>query len=298
MRKRNWSKYNKQLVQRGSLSFLIDQKTLKSLKVKKTLGQDGRPKEYSDQLILLLFTLKTHYSLTYRSLEGFAKSIFKELAPCLAIPNYSLICKRIPHIKHLLPKLSNRRPYTILLDASGVKVYGEGEWKVKIHGRGRPRKWLKIHIAIDAKSQEVVSEVTTLNNVGDSTMTGPLMDQAGKGVKEVLADGAYDGRKCREEIQKRGAQDKIPPPKNAKYRGTNSSRDDAIKLIKALGGILKGRSLWGRLTGYSYRSLVETAFSRLKRLFGDRLFSKVLDNQMFENRVRCWLMNKMLQIKV
>ena len=73
-----------------------------------------------------------------------------------ALPTYSLICKRASKLEALLPKLSSRRPQVVLIDASGIKVYGEGEWKVKVHGKTKRRKWIKLHIAIDAKTQEII----------------------------------------------------------------------------------------------------------------------------------------------
>lgn len=88
----------------------------------------------------------------------------------------------------------------MILDASGMKVVGEGEWKVKIHGRGRPRKWVKVHLAIDPDTQEIVAEITTESNIGDSTMTKPLFNQLPYRPKEVLADGAYDRQDARSSI--------------------------------------------------------------------------------------------------
>lgn len=118
----------------------------------------------------------------------------------------------------------------IILDASGMKVYGEGEWKRKIHGRGRPRKWVKLHIAIDEKTQEIVSQKTTEQGVTDGQVTEYLLKDV-DGVKKVLADGAYDGKKSRGAIQRKGGKDLVPPPKNARYRKSLSERDKAIPSI-------------------------------------------------------------------
>ena len=293
MRERNWREYNKQLVQRGSLTFLVDPKTVKSLRCKRARGKLGRPLEFSDPLILLLLMVKVHFRLPYRTLEGFSDWIVRTLREHFEIPCYSLICKRAKGLRSQLPKLSHRRPETVILDSSGIKICGEGEWKVKIHGRGRPRKWLKVHIAIDARTQEVVAEVTTESSCADSTMTKPLLEQAGRSVKEVLADGAYDGSKTRKTIQEHGAKASIPPPKNARYRGTDSERDRAIAEIRGLGGDPTARSLWKKLSGHGRRSLVESTFSQFKGLFGDRLFSKTIERQKVEIRLRCLLINRM-----
>jgi len=200
MRERIWSQYNRQLVQRGSITFLISPKILQELKKSPKKNQMGRPLKFSDSLIQLLLMIKIHYRLTYRMLEGFAKSLLSKMYPWLELPSYSLICKRAATLMKNLPKLSRTQPHTILLDASGIKVVGEGEWKVKVHGRGRPRKWIKIHIAVDPATQQIVSQITTSNECGDSTMTKQLLEGSGKQVKTVIADGAYDRSKARQAI--------------------------------------------------------------------------------------------------
>lgn len=289
MRKRNWKQYNKELVQRGSLTFLIDPELFKK---QKTTRGNGRPLEFSDSLITMLMMVKVYYRISYRFLEGFAQSLLALGQLKERVPTYSLICKRAGTLKKMLPPLNPSTSRVIILDASGVKVYGEGEWKVKIHGKGRPRKWLKVHIAIDMKTQEIVAEATTESNVVDSKMTQTLLNQVKGPIKITMGDGAYDHAHARKAIQMRGSQALIPPPRNARYKGTASERDDALRIIEGLGGGKEGRSLWGKLTGYNMRALVESSFSRMKRLFGDRLFSKIVEKQAIENRLRCLILNK------
>lgn len=173
---------------------------------------------------------------------------------------------------------------------------GEGEWKVKIHGKQKRRKWMKIHIAVDAKTQDIVAEATTSSSVKDSKVLKTLLRDTTCLLRKVIADGAYDDKESREEIKKRRAEALIPPPRNAKLIG-EKDRDDALRIIRGLGGDKKARSIWGKLRGYSIRALVETAFSRMKRLFGERLFSKTLERQEVENRLRCILLNIMRRKK-
>jgi hypothetical protein len=290
MRKRNWREYNKALVQRGSLSFLIDPKCLKHLKPEKRKGP-GRPLAFSDQLILMLLMIKIHFKLPYRMLEGFTKYILNGIK----LPTYSLTCKRAIKLHLNLPELSSKRPHTILVDSSGIKVLGEGEWKVKVHGKGRPRKWIKLHLAIDAKTQEIVAEMTTDSATGDPTAFPVLFAQINRGVKEVVADGAYDSGDIRDLIKKWGGKALIPPPKNGVCSGIDVDRDQAVLDIRALGGDKVARSIWGKLTGYSRRALVETAFSRYKKMFGEKAFSRTRERQVVENRLKCVLLNKMMR---
>lgn len=294
MQKRIWKEYNKRLVQRGSVTFLIEKKTLDLIKNYKPKSTGGRPQEFPPTLIELLLLVKIQYSLTYRALEGFAKSIFERIKRWFKIPNYTTICKRAKEIAAKLPRLSSRRPTVVLVDASGIKVYGEGEWKRKVHGVGRPRKWMKMHIAVDEKTQEVIAEELTDCRVADSSMLPELIERTPRSVKKVKADGAYDRSKCRNAIKERGAEPVIPPPRNGRLSKQHKERDEAIVTIHALGLDEKARSLWGKLTGYNYRVLVETAFSRYKRLFSGSLFSKTPDRQKVENRLKWCILNKMI----
>lgn len=290
MRKRNWRQYNKALVQRGSLSFLIDPKSLKNLKPKKRKSP-GRPLAFSDQLILILLMIKIHFKLPYRMLEGFTKYILNGIK----LPTYSLTCKRATKLHLNLPELSLKRPHTILVDSSGIKVLGEGEWKVKVHGKGRPRKWIKLHLAIDAKTQEIVAELTTDSSTGDPTAFPALFTQIDRRINQVIADGAYDSSDIRDLIKQQGGRALIPPPKNGVCSGIDIDRDQAVLDIRALGGDKVARSIWGKLTGYSRRALVETAFSRYKKMFGEKAFSRTHERQVVENRLKCLLMNKMIR---
>lgn len=295
MRKRNWRHYNKALVQRGSLTFLIDPKHLNSLFPKKQKKR-GRPLEFTNALIELLLMIKIHHKLTYRALEGFTRSLFVLMKSVLQVPTYSLTCKRAKTLQFHLPKLSNRRPSTIIVDATGIKVLGEGEWKVKIHGKDKPRKWIKLHVAIDANTQEIVGEVSTEASVGDGTAFFSVFEQIKHRVHTVIGDGSYDGRAIREAIKQRRGRSLVPPPKHAVYSGEDSDRDRAIRDIQALGGDLVAKSIWGKFSGYSRRALVETTFSRYKKLFGDRAFSRTYERQVVENRLKCVLLNKMMRV--
>ena len=294
MRNRNWRDYNKKLVQRGSLTFLIDPKVMKTLELKAQKKRKGRPLEFSDPLILLLLTIKIHYKMPYRMLEGFTR-FFLEQFKKIKVPTYSLTCKRAKRLLTKLPKLSASRPKTVIVDATGIKVQGEGEWKVKVHGKGRPRKWIKLHIAIDERTQEIVGEISTEATVDDGKAFPQVIQQVRSRPKLIIGDGAYDDREVRNWIRKKGSKSLIPPPNNAVCHGTDPERDDAIQVIRFFGGDKMAKSIWGKLTGYSRRALVETTFSRYKKMFGERAFSRTPERVVVENRLKCVLLNKMIR---
>lgn len=292
--KRNWSQYNRSLVNKGSLTIWIDSDCYEKWI---HLGKRGRPK-FDKSVIKIGWILKTIYRLTYRALEGFFSSILKLMKLPHKVPNYTLFCKRASEVLEELPKLSNRRPTDLVVDSSGFKVYGEGEWKVKVHGRDKPRKWIKAHIGVDPQSQEIIALEVTESSVGDATALPILLDQMTTRVKRVFADGAYDRLKCRQYLHLHGIEGKIPPPKNACIRQKEAlcERNDAITVIRYFGGDGIAKSIWKKLVGYHKRSLVETAFSSLKRFFGDRLQSQKKSTQILEITLRCWTLNRIRRL--
>jgi len=146
----------------------------------------------------------------------------------------------------LLPKLSLRRPSVILIDSSGIKVHGEGEWKVKMHGKSKRRKWIKVHIAVDAISQEIIDLEVTESSVADCTAGAKIIAKCPKSATSYLADGAYDTRHCREAIAKKGARALIPPQEKMDDALPGmEERNRAISERKGLGSDEVGLSLWG-----------------------------------------------------
>ena len=232
MKKRDWSKYNKALVERGNLTFYVDEDILKRNRQVKTFG---RPRQFSHPLIQFLLILKIQYSLTYRMLEGFAKNILSRLYPNISLPSYSVICRRAAELKDQLPKLSSRKPQVVLIDATGIKVYGEGEWKVKVQGKTKRRKWIKLHIGVDERAQEVIALEVTAGNIADCKAGKTVIEKLPKSMKIMKADTGYDTKNIRSLIRKRGAKSLIPPRKNAVKKGEDKERDDALCEMRGFG---------------------------------------------------------------
>ena len=250
---------------------------------------------FTHPLIQLLLILKIQYRMNYRTLEGFSKSILPLLKQDIDLPTYSLIYKRAPEIGALLPKLSKRKPQVIMLDATGIKVAGEGEWKVKIHGKSKRRKWIKVHIAVDAKTQEIIQLEVTNSHVADCSVGPKLIENCPSAAKLYLADGAYDTRSCRKAIEDKGARALIPPRRNARRDPKQKARNRSASERRGLGLDEIGISLWGKLTGYSRRALVETSFSRMKGLYGGMFYSRKMDAQKVEGHLKYLMMNQMMR---
>ena len=290
--KRDWAKYNRNLVNRGSITFWLHKECLDSWISKS--GRKGRP-SFSTSVIQAGLIIKAVYNLPLRSLQGFLGSILMFLQVDLKSPHYSLFCKRAKEVVSSLPKLSTKRPLELAIDSSGLEVRGEGEWKVKIHGREKRRGWIKLHIGVDPKTQELIAIEVTDESTADCAILPHLIEKAPKSLKKVYADGAYDRKNCREILSSAGIEDCIPPRKNGRIRDESGleSRNDALRIIRAFGNDNDAMSLWKKFSGYHTRSLAETVFSRFKKLFGDRLSSKKRINMEVEIMFKCHVLNRM-----
>ena len=287
--KRCWKQHNKSLVQRGSITFWIDEDLLKNDQAFESTK--GRPK-FKTPLIQVGWLLKTVYKLTFRSLQGYLDSLFTLVGANLNSPHYSLFCKRGNEVKDLLPKLSDRRPKEVVIDAAGLKIFGEGEWKTHKHGREKVRRWIKVHVAVDPKTGECIAAKVTDEKGGDATQLPDLIKGCPRSVKKAYADGAYDTKKCRELLMERGIEDIIPPRKTGVIKEAKGPENRNIAL-KEIRGLLGDIDLWKKLKGYGRRSLAETFFSRMKMILGERLASRKYDHQTLESLLKIHLLNQM-----
>ena len=294
----NWNQYNKSLVNRGSITFWFSQDSINQWQAKKNPNHFGRPKVFSDSAILTILMIRHIYHLPLRALEGFIVSLIEIMNLNLSIPSYTQICRRAQKLQ--LPKMfvSRRKRITdIIFDASGLKVYGEGEWKVRTHGKSKRRSWRKIHIGIDPKTHDIVLAELTENSSNDGQVLVDLLEETNGYVQRVYGDGIYDSERCYEAIRRKGAKPMIPVRRNGRYKPSKkpwmAERNKQIMEIASLGNDETAREIWKKLKGYHKRSLVETAFYRWKTLLEDRLRSRKSSSQIVEANVKCMILNKM-----
>ncbi len=189
------------------------------------------------------------------------------------------------------PYRGSNGPLHLLIDSTGVRVEGEGEWNASKHGGPKRRIWRKIHLGIEEQTLEVRAVEITGSHVGDAPVLPDLLNQipADVSIGKVTADGAYDTRKCYDAIADRGANAVIPPRKNAKpWKAVSAgavARNEALRASKYL-----GRGLWRNWTGYHRRSRVETKMHCVK-LLGQRLMARDFDRQVAEVQGRIAAMN-------
>lgn len=287
----NWSEYNKNLINRGNIIFWFSEDAIKKWKSKKSKKHFGRPFLYSDDAIICALTLRYIYNLPLRALQGFLKSLVVMLKLSLPIPSYTQICRRSQKLK-VNKKISRKNPTDIVFDASGFKVYGEGEWKVRTHGKDKRRIWKKLHIGICPDTHEIILQELTDSNVHDAKILPEFLKILPKKTQKILGDGIYDIENCYEAICEKYTEPIIPPRKNAKI-GLHKHRDKAILEILGLGGDDIARSIWKKLKNYHRRSLVETAFYRIKTILGEKLKGRKMNSQKAELMIKLMIINKM-----
>jgi len=293
----NWAEYNRALIQRGSITVWVDEDSLGKWLSTRSSGKAGRPPIYSDDALLMLLMLRETFRLPLRALEGFARSILGLMGMNFSVPSYTQISRRARSLHKSIRQLTSRQARDLVFDSTGLKVYGEGEWKVKVHGKGKRRTWKKLHIAIDAHTQDIVMCELTDREAGDAEVGRRMLSRMPGKIRSVRADGGYDAGTFRREVGQKGGKSIIPPPKHATYKGISGgwerARDAALAEIEGLGGGEEGRRLWKILTGYHERSLVETAMFRIKRTQGEGLKARSEGGQKTEAICKCLVINKM-----
>ena len=298
-RVRNWSSYNKSLVQRGSVTVWISAEVLEGWHPEmEDKRQRGGQVQYSDQAIECLLILKAVYHLPYRQTVGFAQSILDMLKANVRVPDYTTLCKRSTELKVDIATSNLDEVKHIVMDSTGLKIYGEGEWKVRQHGYSKRRTWRKLHLSVNADSHEIEAIVLSEASVDDAEAGKQLLTDTSGQIEQVDADGSYDKRKFYEASQARGVTHIIVPPRrNAKiWQHGNSKknplpRDQNLRRIRQI-----GRKKWKQEAGYHRRSLAETAVFRFKIIFGNTLSTRTLSRQITEARVKAVALNRMTQL--
>ncbi|MEL6263964.1 MAG: IS5 family transposase [Cyanobacteria bacterium J06650_10] len=294
---RNWSEYNKGLKQRGSLTFWLSPEVLSNWEVKEKTGKPGATPTYSNQAIVTMVSLKSVMGLPGRALCGFVESVFQLMALELSVPDHTTISRRLKRLEVKLPVQSTRGKRHVVIDSTGIKVYGEGEWKTRQHGVSKRRTWRKLHLAVDEATGEILSAVVTDNSCHDGEVLGELLDEIEDPISQVDADGAYDTAACYDYIEGRDAVAGIPPQRNAKIwfhgnrKGPRHPRDENLRKIR-----LVGRAKWKRLIRYHRRSIAETTMFREKTAFGGKVSSRTMARQVNELKVHCLVLNRMIQV--
>ncbi|WP_341531517.1 IS5 family transposase (plasmid) [Nostoc sp. UHCC 0302] len=303
-RVRNWQEYGAALKQRGSLTFWVSEEVIEQWRNEKKTGQKGASNYYSDIAIpsvsfanATMGTVQSVFHLAGRQTEGFLESLFILMGIELKVPDHSTLCRRLSKLSVGLPVIPKNEAIHVVVDSTGVKVYGEGEWKVRTHGAGKRRTWRKLHLGCDEGTGEILAAMVTTNDVADCEVLPDLLEQIDTPIEQISGDGGYDTFGCYNTITSRDAKAVIPPRSSAKIQQHANSkelphpRDENIRRVRQVGS-----KQWKQESAYHRRSLSETAMFRLKSIFGGKLRRRFFENQAVELLLQCAALNRMIQL--
>jgi hypothetical protein len=288
----NWQDYNNGLRNRGDFSIWFTEEAIAGWRPVKT-GARGRPREYSDLAIETALFIRQVFHLPLRQTEGFMNSLARVMKADITIPDFSSIAKRsIVFPRQILSK-AKEAGSIVIVDSTGLKVYGKDEWHQEKHAVPARRTWRRLHLVVDEKHHVLACELTT-PEVGDPTAVPDLLDQITTPFDTFMGDGAYDGEPVSRAVLNKqpNAQVVVPPPKNAVCSDAgDTQRDQHIQTIAE-----QGRIAWQQKTGYNLRSYVELAMQRYKRLFGNTMKARALPQQKTETWISASALNRMTSL--
>ncbi len=291
----NWAEYDAALRQRGSLTVWFTEAAIAAWRAEPRTTPGGQP-SYSALAITTALTLRAVFRLALRQTEGLIGSIMHLLGLDLAVPDHSTLSRRAETLELPRPRPGSA-PVHLLVDSTGLKLCGPGEWLIEKHGTRTRRSWRKLHLGTDADTGRIVAVELTTNDVDDGSQVGPLLDQIDGPVASFTADGGFDRDDVYGEMAARypDAAVIVPPRSSAVPSRTAETaptqRDRHLKAIAE-----KGRRGWQKASGYTWRALVEADISRWKRVIGDGLRSRTDGRQAAEVAVAASALNRMLEL--
>jgi transposase len=286
----NWPAYEAGLRRRGSLTLWIDDTTLEDWQ---TLGPGGQAR-YADTAIETSLMLRAAFKLALRQTEGLMTSVLMLMNLTITAPDHTTVSRRAVTLPVIQAASVPNGPLHVLIDSTGLQVYGAGQWLEAKHGAKSRRKWRKLHLAVDAEGGMIVAHILTDQDVDDPSQVAPLLDQIGTKIARVVADGAYDGDPTYQVIAARSPDiEVVIPPRSTAVpsaeTGAPTQRDCHLTMIAK-----HGRLAWQVSTGYGRRSLVETTMGRYKVLIGPRIRARGFPAQQTEAAIGVAVLNRML----
>ena len=295
-RVKNWHEYDQALRNRGDITLWISQDAIDAWRAPKT-GKRGAQPVYADIAIETALTFRLLFRLPLRQTEGFLGSVLILMDVPLPCPDHTTLSRRHPTvaIRQQIDR-APEGPLSLIVDSSGLKVCGQGEWHTQKHGEKKCKRWKKLHIGVDAEGRIVASKLTE-SSEQDPSQVPELLTQIDREIARFIGDGMYDKEPVYTAVATHspGARVIIPPRKDAVLSpmGTISptQRDQYISAIES-----EGRCAWKRTSGYYAQSGVENAFSRFKGTFGGGLRAKREECQEREAALACALLNRMREL--
>lgn len=292
----NWAEYDAALRQRGSLTVWVTDEAIAQWKAAPRTTPGGQP-SYSDLAITTALMLRAVFRLALRQTEGLIGSVLRLLGLDLPVPDHSTIARRARAVTPPQAQRSIGGPVHLLVDSTGLKLCGPGEWLIEKHATRKRRSWRKLHIGVDAASGRIVAATLTDRDVDDAAQVGSLLDQVTAPVAALTGDGAYDRRGVYASLHQRHPEAAVvvPPRADAVLSDTAATaptqRDRHIQVIAET-----GRMAWQRSSGYNQRAKVEGQIGRWKQLLGPALRFHTDKAQTTEVAIGVVVLNRMLDL--
>ena len=290
-RVRNWSEYDRGLVDCGDVTVWLSPAAIEGW-VPAPTGERGAPPRYSDAAIETALAIRLVFSLGWRQTEGFVRSLLRMLELELPAPDHTTLSRRSRTLDVDVARARRDGPIHLIVDSTGLKVFGQGEWATRKHG-ATGSGWRKLHLGVDATGTIVAAELTD-SDVADASAAPDLIDQVDDELVRFTADGAYDRKSVYDQLAARGARAVIPPRRDAVVSDGDlvlGDRDAAVQRIAEV-----GRRAWEAESDYRQQGRAENTIGRYKRLFGGRLRSRDERGQRVEVMVACRVLNRMLEL--
>jgi len=286
----NWAEYDAALRRRGSLTLWIEDSALEHWQ---SCGQGGQAR-YTDAAIQTSLMVRAAFKLPLRQTEGLMASVLTLMGLTISAPDHTTVSRRAVRLPVIQPASVPHGPLHVLIDSTGLQVYGAGQWLENKHGARSRRTWRKLHLALDAASGTIVGQTLTHQDVDDPSQVAPLLAQIEAPIVRVTADGAYDGAPTYQTIAAHGEgiEVVIPPRLTAVPSGEPgppTQRDRHLQMIAE-----QGRLAWQAATGYGQRALIETTMGRYKALIGPRLRARGFAAQQTKAAIGGAVLNRML----
>jgi Transposase DDE domain len=295
----NWPAYDASLRQRGSLTVWFGDDAIAAWAAEPRTTRGGQP-SYSPLAILTALTLRAVFRLAYRQAEGLIGSIIALLGLTLRVPDHTTLSRRSATVVAPRPQLSGAdseaRPVHLLVDSTGLKLCGAGEWLIEKHGTKTRRTWRKLHVGVDAETGQIVVSALTSKEIDDDALVGPLLDQVANRLSSFTADGAYDQDSVYAAVADHHPEAAVvvPPRITAVPSRTAETaptqRDCHLQLIAE-----KGRMAWQKASCYNSRAKIEAAIGRWKQVIGGGLRSRIDERRVTEVEVGVHALNRMLE---
>jgi hypothetical protein len=292
----NWAEYDAALKRRGSLTVWFTEEAVQSWRAEPRTTPGGQP-HYSNLAITTALTMRMVFGLALRQTEGLIGSVIELLGLDLAVPDYSTLSRRAKTLEMPSLRRAGAGPLRLLVDSTGLKLGGAGEWLVERHGTSRRRSWRKLHIGVDADSGEIVAVAVTRKDIEDAAMADALLDQIADPIASFTADGAYDQDQVSQAVagRHRNAAVIVPPRASAVASASAETaptqRDHHLRMIAE-----RGRMAWQKASGYNLRAKVEASIGRYKRVIGDALRSRTGQTEATEVAIAAATLNRMLAL--